>query len=167
MKKILIAMICAVVVITASSDQMNILTVAKAETQSWLDKKTIKEEVGYVDEKIVYHINLPELYEQKRALKRIMNHHAFLRGIKSETVIVLEGFGLSLLKHSREEKDLDRGINYLRKIGVRLIVGESDMKQHDIMIGRDFDPLPAEDIVPNAMQELIRLQRQGYIYIRP
>lgn len=122
---------------------------------------------GYARQKVVYHLNSGENRVLNGVLGNIQNHITAVGRDKIELVVVVHGDGVELLQKANVNLNLQTRILGLKEQGVTLRVCENSLKSRHLNYQRDLFEVSHEDLVPNGVAELVRLQQQGYVYVKP
>ena len=128
-------------------------------------------------QRVVYHIDSADPDRQRAALRNVANHLNDVGDHRLDIRVVVQGNGVSMLVmpgtaggQQVEGQATDRvqvRIEDLKIRGVRFAVCGSSLERRSIRsAGRLYDVAPA-DIVDSGLAELVRLQGEGYTYIKP
>tara|TARA_B100000676_G_C17839933_1_gene712349 strand:- start:2 stop:415 length:414 start_codon:yes stop_codon:yes gene_type:complete len=129
--------------------------------------------------KVVYHINEDDPSRQASILRNIQNHIDAIENKKSDIRVVLHGDGLSILIIPVALKRLKKfnfanahiqtvaNIDALKLQGVNFKVCSNTIINRGIDIENDLYDVESQDIVKSGINELVRLQNLGYVYIKP
>ncbi|MGB5866741.1 MAG: DsrE family protein [Arcobacteraceae bacterium] len=138
-----------------------------------------KSENGYKKQKVVYHINFDDPKLQKAALGNIQNHINAVGAENLEVRVVLHGNGLSLLlvpesleklkkfKFANADDNFTAKIDNLKSQGVAFDVCNNTIVGRGVNIEDDMYDVTKSDIVPSGVAELVKLQMEGFAYIKP
>ena len=132
----------------------------------------------YAPQKVVYDINYDDPVQQAGALRNIQNHINAVGADSLDLVVVLRGDGLALLLRSdslTRTKNFDHAnatehmsaVDTLKRQGVSFKVCASTARGRNVNVETDLYGVTAEDIVPNGVAEVAKLQGEGYTYIKP
>lgn len=124
-------------------------------------------DAAYDRQKVVYHLNSDEDRTLKAALINVQNHIAAVGQDKIELVVVMHGDGVGLLQKAKTSLDLQTRVARLKEQGVSLRVCENTLKTKQLNYRHDLFDVSREDLVPSGVAELVRLQQQGYLYVKP
>jgi len=134
---------------------------------------------NYEKQKVVYHINYDNPKQQKGALRNIQNHINAVGADNLEIRVVLHGNGLSLLvlpesleklkkfKFANADDNLSAKIDGLKNQGVSFDICKNTVVGRNVNIEDDLYNVSESDIVPSGVAELVKLQMQGFSYIKP
>ncbi|OLZ10487.1 DsrE family protein [Sulfobacillus thermosulfidooxidans] len=109
---------------------------------------------------VVFHVNDASSQKQRAALKNISNLLAEMPEIPVE--LVVQGDAINLVVSN--ETTLAQELAALQQQGVVIAVCHNTMKAKGVT---EAELLPGMTIVPSAVGELVRRQRQGLAYIKP
>lgn len=128
--------------------------------------------------RVLYHLNDGDPMQQYRLLRNIVNHFDASPPDSLEIKVLVhgEGIGLLLLPEARQRVPKlnpnatprnQTHIDNLRARGVTFMVSEATLKFYGIDPDADLYQVQRQDIVPNGLAYMTRLQTQGYTYIKP
>lgn len=128
-------------------------------------------------ERVVYHIDAGDPERQRTALRIVSNHLNDVGDDRLDVHIVLQGNGVTmlLLPDSGTSSAVDAnagdrmqvGVEDLKIRGVSFhVCGNSLTRRNIHSIDRLYD-VSRDDIVDSGLAELVRLQNDGYTYIKP
>ncbi len=121
-------------------------------------------------QKTVYHINFKGGKDgsgYKPALNNMRNQLDAVGAQNADIRVVLHGDGVELLKIARDSQALQGLIAGLKSEGVRFLVCNNTLTGRDINAETDLFDVWPEDIVPAGVVEIVRLQQEGFAYLRP
>ena len=130
-------------------------------------------------QQVVYHISDGDPDRQRSALRNVANHLNILGDDGADIVVVLRGDGVTLLLRPDAQPQLPGGLSAnatgevrigiedLRLRGVRFEVCAHSLARRGIDDDRYLLDVDPADLVPSGIDELVRLQRAGYTYIKP
>ena len=124
----------------------------------------------YGQQKVVYHINFDSGADLKRyviALRNVDNHVKAVGVENLDLRVIFHGPGLNLLIAARENDKLSAAIDSLKQRDVRFYVCNNTLETREIDYQKQLYEISADDIISSGVAELVRLQQQGYIYIKP
>lgn len=128
--------------------------------------------------RVVYHVNSESARHQMSALRSVRNHLR-AEGDRIEIRIVLQGRGVSMLvlpdallhlnglHQANATPQMTALVDELSGQGVRFEICANSLKRHAIDLDHDLYAAGNIVIVPNGVAELARLQKKGYLYIKP
>ena len=128
-------------------------------------------------QRVVYHIDTGEPNRQRAALRNIRNHLNDVGDDRLDIRVVLQGDGVTMLvmpdgASGQQVTGHATGlvqvqIEDLKVRGVKFeVCGNSLRRRHIRSPDRLFD-VTSDDIVDSGLAELVRLQGDGYTYIKP
>ncbi|TBN39464.1 hypothetical protein EYE42_10585 [Paracoccus subflavus] len=121
-------------------------------------------------QKTVYHVNYKggdDGAGYKPALNNIRNQLDAVGTENADIRVVLHGDGINLLQIARNDQTLQGLIAGLKSEGVRFLVCNNTLTGRDINAETDLFDVWPEDIVPAGVVEIVRLQQEGFAYLRP
>jgi len=127
-------------------------------------------------QRVVYHIDTGDPERQRAALRTLRNYLNEIGDDGLDIRVVLQGNGVTMLvRPDATDRQKVPGnatpavqlqIEDLKLRGVRFVVCAHSLERRDIRsTARLFDVTP-EDIVDSGLEELVRLQGNGYIYVK-
>jgi intracellular sulfur oxidation DsrE/DsrF family protein len=132
---------------------------------------------GDVPQRVVYHIDSGDLERQRSALRNVSNHLNDIGDERLEIRVVAQGDGVSMLVMPEANADLalygnatnqiQMLIENLRVRGVRFILCGNSLRRRSILATDRLYEVATQDIVDSGLLELVRLQGDGYSYIKP
>lgn len=111
--------------------------------------------------KVVFQVSDPDPKKWNLALNNLKNVQSALGKDKVDAELVVYGPGIGMLKL---ESTAGNRVNAAIKDGVKIVACENTM--HNMKLTR-ADMLPSISYVPGGVIELMKLQKEGYAYIRP
>lgn len=128
--------------------------------------------------RVVYHLNDGLPIQQYRLLRNIDNHFdaAPPNSLKVKVMVHGEGIGLLLLPEAARHisgvianatVENRKHIDQLRARGVEFVVSATTLRHYGIIPDRDLYHVAVDQIVPNGLAYLSKLQSQGYTYLKP
>ena len=128
-------------------------------------------------QRVVYHIDSGDLERQRSALRNVSNHLNDVGDERLEIRVVAQGDGVSMLVVPEATADLalygnatnqiQMLIENLRVRGVRFVVCANSLRRRNILATDRLYEVATQDIVDSGLLELVRLQGDGYSYIKP
>ena len=118
-------------------------------------------------ERVVYHINYEDPDRQLFALYSIQNHLRAVGVSEMDVQVVVHGRGVGLLRRAVDDYNVQGMILNLRHQGVVFKVCGATLDRKELDYETDLFEVDKEDIVPNGVMALARLQAVGYQYIKP
>ena len=121
----------------------------------------------YAKQKVVYHINYNDEAALKGALRNVQSHINAVGKDRLDLKIVMHGAGVDLLKIANTDMDVQRTIINLKRQHVAFQVCGDTLKGRKIDYRKDLYDVNDADIVPSGVAEIVKLQAEGYVYIKP
>ena len=132
---------------------------------------------GDAFQRVVYHIDAGEPERQRAALRIVNNHLNDVGDERLDIQVVVQGNGVSMLVMPDSSGGLQlQGnatdpvqvrIEDLKIRGVDFAVCRNSLHRRNVhSIDRLYDVAP-DDVVDSGLAELVRLQGDGYTYIKP
>jgi len=118
-------------------------------------------------ERVVYHVNYDDPERQEFALYSIQNHLRAVGVAQMDVKVVVHGRGVGLLQRAVDDYNVQAMILNLRHQGVVFKVCAATLERKELDRETDLFEVDKEDIVPNGVMALARLQAAGYQYIKP
>lgn len=109
---------------------------------------------------VIFHVNEADPNKQRSALRNIENLLAEMPSTPVELVIQGAAIDLVVAETSPWPQELEA----LQQQGVTVAVCGNTMKANHL---KETDLLPGMTIVPSAVGELVRKQREGLSYVKP
>ncbi len=120
----------------------------------------------YPPQKVVYHINYGDTSRFLHTLTNMANHIEAVGEDKIDIKAVVHGESIELFMNATEDQELAIAIDSARFNGVQFIICGNSLSGYQITSDDLYDVNP-EDVVQAGLPEIVRLQQQGYIYVRP
>lgn len=117
-------------------------------------------------QRIVYHINVDDPAHHLNALQYLQSHFEAVGAGAMQARVVLHGGGIHLLEYAHGNVELRGLVDVLKLQGVEFRLCGNTMESRGVRLDELYDAEPA-DRVPSGLSELMRLQREGYTYIKP
>ena len=132
---------------------------------------------GEALQRVVYHIDAGDFERQRSALRNVSNHLNDVGDERLDIRVVVQGNGVSMLVLPEAATDLTVPgnatdpmqvmIENLKVRGVRFLVCDSSLRRRNILTTDRLYDVTADDLVASGLAELVRLQDDGYTYIKP
>lgn len=119
---------------------------------------------GEPEHKVVIQVSTADLQVQKIALNNAMNLQKALGRYNVAIEIVAYGPGLSILTTKSEYKDR---VTSMAMQGIRFSACHNTMEGIKRRTGQLPELLEGVEVVPSGVVRIMKLQQQGYAYIRP
>lgn len=132
---------------------------------------------GHVPQRVVYHIDSGDLERQRSTLRNVSNHLNDIGDEHLEIRVVVQGNGVSMLVLPEATADpalygnatdqIQVLVDNLNVRGVRFVVCGNSLRRRNILATDRLYEVATHDIVDSGLAELVRLQGEGYSYIKP
>jgi intracellular sulfur oxidation DsrE/DsrF family protein len=133
---------------------------------------------GAETQKVLYHLDSGDPGKQRDVLRMIQNHINAVEPARIDLLVVLNGNGISLLLEKdallrtrysgRADGDqLIAEVDNLRVQGVEFLVCAASLRARNVDRERDLHHVEEEQVLENGMLAMVRLQQQGYAYLKP
>ena len=129
--------------------------------------KAVKAINGYAKQKVVYHINFDDPKALQTAMGNVQNHIIAVGQDNIDIKVVMHGPGVDLLKIADTDLEVQSRVINLKDQKVNFLVCNNTLVNRKINYKNDLFDVSAQDIVPSGIAELVKLQQQGYVYIKP
>ena len=116
--------------------------------------------------RIVYHINVDDPAHHLNALQYLQSHFEAVGPDGLRARVVLHGGGIHLLDYAHDNVELRGLVDVLKLQRVEFRLCGNTMESRGVRLDELYDAEPG-DRVPSGLAELMRLQREGYTYIKP
>jgi intracellular sulfur oxidation DsrE/DsrF family protein len=117
-------------------------------------------------ERVVYHLDRPEPGAQRAGLRKIQNHLNAKGAHRLDIIVVVRGEAVDMFRDIDANRGFKDRVRHLKAEGVRFEVCAASMARRGLDL-EDLYEVEPEDIVPNGLERLVRLQEAGYTYIKP
>ena len=128
--------------------------------------------------RIVYHINYDNIHRQLSALRSIGYQLDSVAGKNRDIRVILHGRGVSMLletdaltdtrmENANATPSMQVLVSGLKEQGVRFFVDHHTLEQKHIDYRHDLYDVDKHDLVDDGILEIVRLQKQGFQYIKP
>ena len=134
---------------------------------------------GAQTQKVLYHLDSDDPGKQRDVMRMIQNHINAVEPARIDLLVVLNGNGISLLL----EKDVDWAkrhpgrahsdelllaeVDNLRVQGVEFLVCGASLRARNVDWERDLHHVEQKQVLENGMLAMVRLQQEGYAYLKP
>lgn len=120
----------------------------------------------YAEQKVVYHINYGDTARINATLTNITNHLQAVGEDRIDLRAVIHGPAIEYFVSAKIDSTKQVTLDTLRLSGVRFIICGNTLDGYHI--GReDLYDVPEADVVQAGLPEIVRLQQQGFSYVRP
>lgn len=120
----------------------------------------------YEPQKVVYHINYKEMSRFHHTLANMANHIAALGEDNIELKAVVHGEAIEIFMQAADDEELQITLDAARFNGVEFIICGNSLTGYQITY-EDLYDVSAEDVVQAGLPEIVKLQQEGYFYVRP
>ena len=120
----------------------------------------------YAPQKVVYHINYKDMSRFSATLANMANHIAAVGEDQIDLKAMVHGEAVEIFMNAVEDDGLQITLDAARFNGVQFIICGNTLTGYDITYNDLYD-VSEEDVVQAGLPEIIRLQQQGYFYVRP
>lgn len=120
----------------------------------------------YAPQKVVYHINYKDMSRFHHTLANMANHISAVGEDQIELKAMIHGEAIEIFMQAAEDEELQISLDAARFNGVEFIICGNSLSGYQIS-HEDLYDVTAEDVVQAGLPEIVRLQQQGYFYVRP
>ena len=120
----------------------------------------------YEPQKVVYHINYKEMSRFHHTLANMANHIAAVGEDQIDLKAIIHGDAIEIFMEAKQNEELQISLDAARFNGVEFIICGNSLNAYQIT-HEDLYEVPAEDVVQAGLPEIVKLQQQGYFYVRP
>lgn len=120
---------------------------------------------AYAPQKVVYHFNTADPQVNAIGLKNIQNHLNALGRQNLTVVALVHAAAWQLVAKSKADPVLVEKMRALIDQGVSFAMCNNTLQEQNLDAERDL-AIPMA-VVPAGVAELVRLQQEGYAYIKP
>jgi intracellular sulfur oxidation DsrE/DsrF family protein len=117
-------------------------------------------------EKVVYHLDQGEPDAQRTGLRVIQNHIKTEGAFRLDIIVVVRGEAVEMFQDIDANRGLKARVRHLKSQGVRFEVCAASMARRGLDL-EDLYEIDPHEIVPNGLERLVRLQENGYTYVKP
>jgi intracellular sulfur oxidation DsrE/DsrF family protein len=118
----------------------------------------------YPPQKVVYHLN--EASKIMEVLRNVQNHIKAVGEDKLDIIVVTHGTGYEMFLKDKTNDEIMSKVKALQKQGVKFHQCKFTLQQKKLSL-KDMVILMEADLVLSGVAEVIRLQQNGYHYIKP
>lgn len=124
----------------------------------------------YGDQKVIYHVVQRGSWHNRASeawrLVHVLNNHInAVMPDNAELRVIFQGDGIDALLHAKKDAALGRAFDQLKAQGVRFHICMNTAIAQRVTPEAMHDVTPA-DFIQASVAEVVRLQRQGFSYIR-
>ena len=143
----------------------------------WVLTGAVHAAPGDALQRVVYHIDDADPERQRAALRIVNNHLNDMGDDRLDIHVVVQGNGVSMLVmpdastgtrlQGNATHPMQVSIEDLKIRGVSFAVCGNSLKRRNILSTDHLYDVAPDDIVDSGLAELVRLQGDGYTYIKP
>lgn len=120
----------------------------------------------YQAQKVVYHINYSDESRIGHTFTNISNHISEVGEENIEVRAVIHGAAIEYFMDAVEDTAKQTRIDTLSFIGTKFIICGNSLDGYQIGIDDLYD-VEEQDVVKAGLPEIVRLQQNGFYYVRP
>lgn len=120
----------------------------------------------YPRQRVVYDLGTGNPAKWRVALENVKNHVAAVGRSRIDLAVVIHGPGVWMLVRARTDPRFADRLRSLLALGVHLRVSRDAMRARGLRISQ-LGVVSPRDLVVSGAAEIVSLERQGYIYIKP
>lgn len=120
----------------------------------------------YAPQKVVYHINDGDRSRFAHTLTNITNHINAVGEERIDLRAVVHGAAIEIFMAANDDPQLAISIDAARFLGAQFIICGNSLTGYNIGY-QDLYDVEAEDVVQAGLPEIVRLQQEGFFYVRP
>jgi intracellular sulfur oxidation DsrE/DsrF family protein len=120
----------------------------------------------YEPQKVVYHINYGDESRIGHTFSNISNHINELGEDNVEIKAVIHGEAIEYFMSAVDDTAKQGAIDTLKFMGAKFVICGNSLTGYKIGYDALYD-VSEDDVVKAGLPEIVRLQQQGYIYVRP
>lgn len=120
----------------------------------------------YPRQRVVYDLGTGNPEKWRVALENVKNHVAAVGRSRIDLALVVHGPGVWMLVRARTDPGFARRLKSLLALGVRFWVSADALGARGLRLAQ-LGVVGPGDVVPSGAAEIVALERQGYIYIKP
>lgn len=120
----------------------------------------------YAPQKVVYHINYKDMSRFSATLANMANHIAAVGEDQIDLKAMVHGEAVEIFMNAVDDDGLQITLDAARFNGVQFIICGNTLTGYNITY-EDLYDVNAEDVVQAGLPAIIKLQQQGYFYVRP
>lgn len=123
-------------------------------------------EPAYPPQQVVYHINYDDSSRLAATFANISNHLQAVGEDNIDLRAVVHGKAVEYFIAARHDNDKQVTLDSLRLAGARFIICGNTLDGYGISREALYE-VAEEDVVQAGLPEIVRLQQQGFSYVRP
>lgn len=120
----------------------------------------------YGTQKVVYHINYKDMSRFTHTLTNMANHIAAVGDGNIELKAMVHGEAIEIFMQAMENEELQINLDSARLNGVEFIICGNTLTGYQIGY-EDLYDVSESEVVTAGLPEIVKLQQQGYYYVRP
>lgn len=120
----------------------------------------------YPAQKVVYHINYGDDSRISATFTNISNHIQAVGEDNIDLRAVIHGQAIEYFMDAKADSDKQIALDTLRLSGARFIICGNTLDGYNISRSDLYD-VEGSDVVQAGLPEIVRLQQQGFSYVRP
>lgn len=120
----------------------------------------------YEPQQVVYHINYGDQGRISEAMNNMANHIQALGEANVDIKAVIHGKAIEYFIDANSDQAKQITLDSLRLSDVQFIICGNTLDGYKITHS-DLYEVEEEDVVKAGLPEIVHLQQQGYIYVRP
>lgn len=120
----------------------------------------------YAPQKVVYHINYKDLTRFSHTLSNMANHITAVGESNIDLKAMVHGEAIEIFMQAQDNEELQISLDAARLSGVQFIICGNTLTGYQITYDALYD-VSEEDVVMAGLPEIVKLQQQGYAYVRP
>ncbi|MBR9827581.1 MAG: hypothetical protein GYB41_02850 [Oceanospirillales bacterium] len=121
---------------------------------------------NYGEQKVVYHMNYGDSSRISATFSNISNHIQAVGEENIDVRVVVHGAAIEYFTAAQDDNQKQVALDTLRLSGARFIICGNTLDGYNIT-REDLYDVTAEDVVQAGLPEIVRLQQQGFSYVRP
>ena len=121
-------------------------------------------------QKVIYHIAEGGGYlgsKHRGWVGNMENHYAALQPGELDLVVVMNGDGVDLLTHAKNDTKLAARIDALKAKGARFLVCRNTLVSRGLDPEKDLHGVTRDDLIGAGVAQIALLERQGFGYLKP
>ena len=120
----------------------------------------------YAPQKVIYHINYKDMTRFSHTLANMANHISAVGESNIDLKAMIHGEAVEIFMQAIEDNELQINIDAARFNGVEFIICGNTLSGYQISHEELYD-VAEDEVVQAGLPEIVKLQQQGYFYVRP
>lgn len=120
----------------------------------------------YPSQQVVYHINYSDASRIGHTFTNISNHISAVGEENIDLRAVIHGEAIEYFMEAVDDSAKQTRIDTLSLMGAQFIICGNSLEGYQIGVD-DLYEVEAEDVVQAGLPEIVRLQQNGFYYVRP